>query len=34
MLKINKGKEKAVEPKPNKGKDNNGDILIKEVLKF
>jgi len=34
ILKIDKGKEKAVEPKPNKEKNNNRDILIRGVSKF
>jgi len=34
VLKIDKGKEKAVKPKPNKEKDDDGDILIRRVPRF
>ncbi len=34
ILKTDKDKEKAVEPKPNKGKNNDRDILIRGVFKF
>jgi len=34
LLKVDKGKEKAVEPKPSKEKDNDRDILIGGVPKF
>ncbi len=34
VLKIDKGKEKAVELRPSKRKDNDRDILIRGVSKF
>jgi hypothetical protein len=34
VLKVDKGKEKAVKKKPSKGKDNDGDTLIRGVPKF